>query len=114
MNKKNITAVIIIIVTNIIAYNIGSHSFIWGHSIINGKESIIPSPYIYNTAKALKAERELCNATTEMLHEYWELNDSAHIFFNEHIVNTESYFIADSIREGDWEDFYFNWYTDCE
>ncbi len=64
-------------------------------------------------------ERELCNATSEMLHDYWQFLDveltedgdtiARHNFFWDVISEGRSFEVADSLRGGDWEDFFEDW-----
>lgn len=74
---------------------------------------------IYSINDAYENERRLCNATTEMLHIYYqhldaELDENGdtiarHNFFWDVVSEHECFMVADEIREGDWEDFFEDW-----
>lgn len=91
--------------TNLASYVSGSTSYDCGR--------------LYNTADALRNERKLANALFEMLHSYYEFNDveydnndsviARHNFWYDCIMETDAYATADSVLEGDWEDFYEDW-----
>jgi len=102
--------ILIVVALTAIAYSIGLH--LGKYSYIDGK--------LCNTKEAYLRERELNTATTEMLHMYWEYNDveyindsitARHNFWLDCIMETDSYYIADSLRNHDWSDF--EWEHDC-
>lgn len=74
---------------------------------------------IYSINEAYEKEVRLCNATSEMLHAYYQFLDveldedgdtiSRHNFFWDCISESDCYRVADEIREGDWEDFFKDW-----
>lgn len=106
--KKTIISTIILVITNICSYYVGSHTWEFGQA--------------FSTYEALIQERKLCNATTEMLHMYWQYYDAEyadlnkdsiiarHNFFDDCIAESEAYQVANSIRRGDWEDFFYDWH----
>ena len=94
---RNITWAALLAVTFIIGYVLGADKY-------NAK-------YVH--------ERELCNATSEMLHQYYQYLDveldndgdtiARHNFFWDVVSETRSYEVADSLRGGNWEDFFKDW-----
>ena len=74
---------------------------------------------IYDINDAYEKEIQLCNATSEMLHMYWQHLDieldedgdtiARHTFFDDVISENDCYMVANEIREGDWEDFFMDW-----
>lgn len=61
--------------------------------------------YTYSIVDALAGERELCNATFELLHRFYSNDDND--FWFDVVVNTKEYQKVDSLLNGDWEDFYY-------
>jgi len=94
---RNITWAALLAVTFIIGYVLGADKY-------NAK-------YVH--------ERELYNATSEMLHQYYQYLDveldndgdtiARHNFFWDVVSETRSYEVADSLRGGNWEDFFKDW-----
>lgn len=53
-----------------------------------------------------------------MLHDYWQYKDIEEFddgsftrgnFFLDYIMETEAFLMADSLKHGDWEDFFYEW-----
>lgn len=115
--KKIMVVGVIVVVTNLTTWFLSSHTIVWG-------ANHLPA-YVYDDKTELSLEREYCGCMMEMLHDYWEFKDveyndegdiiSKHNFWNDVIMETEAYQKADSLNNGDWEDFPFHWYTedDC-
>lgn len=64
-------------------------------------------------------ERKLAWAYEEMLHDYWQYKDIEEFddgtstqgnFFLDCIMETDAFFVADSLKHGDWEDFFYEWH----
>ena len=68
---------------------------------------------IINLKNNYNKQQEILNVRTkqffaqeELLHSIWQ-NDS--IYWNNVVIPTNEYKIIDSLRQGDWEDFYYKW-----
>lgn len=116
MNKKQIIFTIVLLcLTNVSTWFLSSHEIEWD-------DNHIPCD-CYSTHDALVAERQYCGAIFEILHDYWEFLDVQytdstvvrHAFWKDVIMEGDAYHTADSINGGDWEDFFYHWYTedDC-
>lgn len=78
--------------------------------------------HIYNVNDSRDKEIQLCNATMEMLHQYYQYLDveltengdtiARHNFFWDVISESESYLVANEILEGNWGDFHEDWQYD--
>lgn len=106
MKIKTLLAVIVaLLVTNVMSYFIGSHSFYMASDIKEDGTETIMYPHWYNTEGALNFERSYANALMEGLHRFYSDDDND--FWFDVFMNTPEYHKIDSINGGDWEDFYY-------
>lgn len=120
MNKKQIVFTIMLLcLTNICTWFFSANEvYIAADVDKDGKESI-KYPHFFNLHDAYYSERQYCACMIEMLHMYWQNYDveynkegeviSRHNFFDDCIAETDAYLKADSINEGNWEDFFTEW-----
>lgn len=126
MNKKQIIFTIMLLcLTNVCTWFFSAHEIYMAQDVSKDGKTSINYPHFYNIRNAYYTEREYCGCMMEMLHDYWEFKDiewtndgqpvGKHDFWNEVIMESDAYHTADSINGGDWEDFYYHWYTedDC-
>lgn len=109
--KKIILVGVLVVVTNLGTWFLSSHTIVWGVNHL--------PVYTYDNKTALDIERQYCMCMIEMLHMYWQNYDveydekgeviSRHTFFDDCIAETDVYLKADSLNEGDWEDFFTEW-----
>ena len=96
---------VLVIVTNILSYYIGSHDIYMAADVRpDGTESIW-YPHSYNIKEALSFEREYANALREGLHRFYSNDDNESWF--EGFMKTKEYQKIDSLCKGNWEDFYY-------
>lgn len=75
--------------------------------------------HVYNIQEAYTQEIALCDATVDMLHQYWQYLDvelteegdtiAQGNFFDDVISETDAFDRANVIREGNWEGFFEKW-----
>lgn len=72
-----------------------------------------------DTLNELNKQTKLAECYRNMLHIYWEDLDvetdrdgnviARHNYFDDVITETDSYIIADSLLNGNWNGFFYNW-----
>lgn len=103
--KKIIATIVLLLVTNVVSYFIGSHSFFMAADVKEDGTETIFYPHWYSTAEALNFEREYANALLEGLHRFYSNDDND--FWFDVFMQTPEYHKIDSLNGGDWEDFYY-------
>lgn len=123
--RNLIWAIILLGVGFLVGNYYGGHSFLWGHKVTfvddsTYKVDALPSVYVTNLQKALKEERKLSWAYREMLWYYYWYKDFEDRdlgidvpkgqgrhgnFMLDVIMELPAYEVADSILQGNWEDF---------
>lgn len=103
--KTYIIIAIIVTISNIASYYIGSHDIFMAADVYPDGTCSISYPHSYSIRESLSAERELANALFEGLHRFYS-NDDNEDWFSK-FLPTKEYQKIDSLLESDWEDFYY-------
>jgi hypothetical protein len=103
--KTYIIIAIIVTISNIASYYIGSHDIFMAADVYPDGTCSISYPHSYSIRESLSVERELANALFEGLHRFYANDDNEKWF--EGFAKTKEYAKIDSIKNGDWEDFYY-------
>ena len=103
--KTYIIIAVIVVLSNCLSYFIGSHDIYMAADVRPDGTSSMSYPHYYSLRESLAVERQLANALFMGLHRFYSNDDNEEWF--EGFAKTKEYAEIDSIKEGDWEDFYY-------
>lgn len=108
MRKLVALIIMLLVITNGITYFVTSHNFMWGYKVNTETHKVnkIPSLYIQNIEKSLSEECKFTNALWELLHLTYEDNLQ---YWENTVRYSKEYQVVDSLKQGDWEDFFYIW-----